>query len=348
MKNICFMNTIMGWGGGENCHYKTATNLSNRGHDVYFVVNSNSALANRLKEHPQITTIQLEFKKISYLSPIILYQLYKALLPYNIDTILFNSIRDVNTASFIAKLLGINRKIFRYGSYKKLKKKLQTYLSFKYNLTDTFANSKALQSQLFEVAFIAKDKTDYLYNYISTNRPKPDNPIFPLKLGVSARLTFEKGFTPLLKAIFQLKDIPFIAGDGPDKKKIKDLIVTHKLQDRVILECFVEDMDTFYQKVDILMHLSYADGTSNSILEAMSHSLPIIAFNQSSYPEMIEDNFNGFLIEADNIQQIAHSIKKFLNNPKLVCIMGDNSLQKAKDEFEQEHILDIFIGRYLS
>ncbi len=144
IKNICFINTITGWGSGEKWHFQTAIKLANMGYSIFFIVNKNSVLQERLSIYENIKVLPLEFQKFSYLNPLIHYKLFKH---NKIDTVFFNSIRGVNTGSSGAFFAEVNRRIFRYGSYKRLKKKLQTYISFKFFLTDVFANSKSLKEE---------------------------------------------------------------------------------------------------------------------------------------------------------------------------------------------------------
>jgi len=344
------MNTIQNWGGGESWHLKTAINLSRLDYNVFFILNRQSVLTEKLKAYPNITPIYIEFNKFSYLNPKIHYQLYKNFKQHQVETIIFNSIRDVNSASASAKLAGVKRSIFRYGSYKPLKKKLLTYLSLRFFLTDVLANSNALKEKLLQVGFIKEQKVSVLYNYVKLKEKIEKKPHTPIVFGVSARLTFEKGFKPLLKSLSLLKEKEFkllIAGTGPDKEEIESLIKQYQLQNHVELKGFIEDIEGFYQSIDVLLHFSYEDGTSNSILEAMANQLPIVAFNQSSYPEMVSHNKNGFLVEADNIEEMKESMLRFIEEPSLSKQLGNESYQKIEEEFKEHLILKTFIKRYI-
>jgi glycosyltransferase involved in cell wall biosynthesis len=344
------MNTIENWGGGENWHFKTAIYLLNRGYSIFFILNKNSVLDKKLQNYPEIQRIYIKFKKFSYLNPIIHYSLYKAFQKNKINIVIFNSIRDTNSASISAKIAGVKRRIFRYGSSKPLKKKLLTYLSLRYNLTDIFANSQALKEKLIQIKFIDDKKVDVLYNYVKIEEIPKKTAKYPITLGVSSRLVFNKGFKPMLKSIYQIKDKEFkvaIAGTGKDREKIEEIIEEYQLNNHIEMRGFIEDIGSFYKDIDILLHFSYEDGTSNSILEAMSHKLPIIAFNQSSYPEMVTNRYNGFLVQADNIKEMKEAIESFIDNPSLIEEMGEASFQIVKDKFKESKILDTFIERYI-
>ena len=50
MMKICFVNTNKAWGGGEKWHYEMAIKLSKLGHSVTVVTNTESELAQKLKD----------------------------------------------------------------------------------------------------------------------------------------------------------------------------------------------------------------------------------------------------------------------------------------------------------
>ena len=61
------------------------------------------------------------------------------------------------------------------------------------------------------------------------------------------------------------------------------------------------------------------------LLEAMQFRLPIIATRWRGIQSLVEDSYNGFLVDVKNALQIKVSILKFYNNRQLLKIYGDNS-----------------------
>lgn len=93
-----------------------------------------------------------------------------------------------------------------------------------------------------------------------------------------------------------------LAGAG----KRSDLELAHSMVDRLQLQDYVriesnipyEKKTTLYSAADIFISLSdnYQETFGITILEAMSHGLPVIASDFNGYKELVEDGRTGFLI----------------------------------------------------
>jgi len=337
--NICFMNTIQGWGGGEKWHFENAIEAMNQGYNVYFIVNEDSKLLRKLQDYPKIKCVVFSFSKRSYLNPTIMLKLYAFFKKESIKVLLFNSIRDMNTGSFPAHRAKVKKIVLRYGWDHKVKRKIHTKLSFHYFVTDIFANSNWVKQRLIESKLLEDNRVDILHNGVKFNQKylKKSVENSELILGFAGRLTFEKGVKPLLDVMEKLKGRPsklIIAGIGPDQKKIEDIIVQKALHSSVEMLGFVENMEHFYSKIDVLIHLTYADGISNTVIEAMVAKKPIIAFNVASMPEIIQDGLSGFLVELDNLDAVIEAIEKFLIEKEQIEIFAQHSFQFAKENFD--------------
>lgn len=350
--NICFMNTIQGWGGGEKWHFENAIEAMTQGYNVYFILNENSKLLDKLKLYPNIKYFALPFSKRSYLNPLLMLKLYHFFRKEEIEVLLFNSIRDMNTASFPAYKAKVNRRVLRYGWDHKVKRKIHTKLAFDYFVTDVFANSDWVKQRLVESRLIEESEIDILHNGVKLNEGSIQNFIQnnELTLGFGGRLTFEKGIEPLLEVMENLKgkEVKLIlAGTGPDKQKIQNIITQKSLDKSVKLLGFVDDMDKFYSKIDILMHLTYADGISNTVIEAMVRKKPIVAFNVASMPEIIEDGVNGFLLELNDLNAVLDVIKKFLTEREKIELLGQSSFKFAREKFDFDTNFKLLKQKYL-
>lgn len=70
---------------------------------------------------------------------------------------------------------------------------------------------------------------------------------------------------------------------------------------------------------------SLFEGWGMVIGEAIEFGLPVISFNISSAPEMIKNEYNGFIIENYNQEKYVDSMLKLANDKKLLKQMGKNS-----------------------
>jgi glycosyltransferase involved in cell wall biosynthesis len=143
-----------------------------------------------------------------------------------------------------------------------------------------------------------------------------------------------------LKAKVKMK----IIGIGRELNHIKDLISEHKLDKQVELFINPEDIYDHYAAADIFLQTSLYEGASNSILEAMSFSLPIVATRVGDNSEMVFEGQNGILTQVKDTEAISHALKRLITNERLRLSMGSRSYEIAKNKFSIEE----FSNNYLN
>ena len=86
---------------------------------------------------------------------------------------------------------------------------------------------------------------------------------------------------------------------------------------------------------------------SRSIMEAISSGRPVICSNIHGCKEMVENNFNGFLVEPRDAISLAKSIEKLAFNKRLQKKFGTNSRKLVKEKFSANIISKNFLNVYL-
>jgi glycosyltransferase involved in cell wall biosynthesis len=79
---------------------------------------------------------------------------------------------------------------------------------------------------------------------------------------------------------------------------------------------------------------SYREGTPRTVLEAMAMGRPIITTDAPGCRETVIDGDNGFLIPVKNVNALVEAMKKFIDDPSLISLMGDRSRQIAEDKYD--------------
>ena len=93
---------------------------------------------------------------------------------------------------------------------------------------------------------------------------------------------------------------------------------------------------------------SQYEGYGLSVIEAMSAGLPVVAFNNSAMPTIIQDGVTGFL--CNDVQEFANKIDLLYNNDELCKEMGKNAIEYVKTcqttkDFEEQ--VELFIDKHL-
>jgi len=182
-----------------------------------------------------------------------------------------------------------------------------------------------------------------------TTVKKEKNDINILSVG---RFVKQKDYDTLLRSIEELKNNFslryhfkfFIIGYGELEKHIRNKILERNLSDIVVIKINPLDLDKYFDRADIYISTSIFEGFSNSIMEAMAFSLPIITTDVGDNKYLVKENFNGFLIEKYNHKSAAHHLSSLINSYDLRIEMGQNSLNHLKANYSKEK----FSNKYYS
>lgn len=138
-----------------------------------------------------------------------------------------------------------------------------------------------------------------------------------------------------------------VGGDAQKQngmERLKKLVSSKNAEDKVLLEGYREDVDSYYSKSKIFAFTSSSEGFPNVIGEAMTAGLPVVAFDCVAGPsEMIKDGENGFLIPLFDYDTFEEKLSRLINNEQLRLNMGENAEQSIK-EFSVERIGDKYFN----
>ena len=159
---------------------------------------------------------------------------------------------------------------------------------------------------------------------------------FPHSLIYLGRLEEYKGIRELIVGFSQVaKKFPeaklHIYGTGP----LLDFCQKHS-NSQIIYHGFTDDPLKKIAESEIFILPSYIEGLSLSLIDATMLGKAIIATNIDGNPEVVEDQKNGLLIPAKDIDALAEAIEKLLLNPKLVKEFSHQSRLKYLHEFDYE------------
>jgi glycosyltransferase involved in cell wall biosynthesis len=173
-----------------------------------------------------------------------------------------------------------------------------------------------------------------------------------VEMVMSARFQSQKDHETLIKALIPLRNEPFhlrLLGDGTETlADIQALVNEHGLKKKVTFVGFTTEVVNYLKQADICILMSHSEGLPLSILEAMSIGLPIIASNVGGISKLIKQEYNGFLVERKDIEDLTEKIKLLMNSPTLRREMGKNSRSLYEKEFQLDKMVDKTIAVYQS
>lgn len=118
-----------------------------------------------------------------------------------------------------------------------------------------------------------------------------------------------------------------IVGRGPEEIKMRSLINRWNLNKNIILLKFVSEklLAYLYEHAAIFLFPSIYDVSPTVLLDAMNHSLPVVAYAIPSVMELINNEKNGFLVPINNIKLYEEKILFLLKNKDIQKKFGLNS-----------------------
>ncbi|QHQ60684.1 glycosyltransferase [Anaerocolumna sedimenticola] len=152
----------------------------------------------------------------------------------------------------------------------------------------------------------------------------------PIVIGYAARLEIYQKRADLLIPFINILDENkcnyqlLIAGDGTFHKKLEEYVNGRKDNSvRLLGRIERENMEEFWEKCDIFISLSEFEGSSISLLEAMSKGVVPVVTEVSGTNEFIINGENGFVYPIGNIESIGKRIIKLDNNRSALIKLGD-------------------------
>lgn len=169
-------------------------------------------------------------------------------------------------------------------------------------------------------------------------------------IGVIGRLNPEKGQRVFLKAMERIvRPYPqwkgLIIGDGRDRSMLERQCQENGLDKAVIFAGYREDMANYYQFLDLLVLPSLSEGLPNTVLEAMSFGIPVLASAVGGVPEVLKDG-NGVLVPPNDPDTLAERMIEMLRDDparKKIGLKGRSSLHPR---FSPDHRAGRIIGLY--
>lgn len=140
-----------------------------------------------------------------------------------------------------------------------------------------------------------------------------------------------------------------IAGDGPQRSALQDLVDRCGLSSTVMFVGVVKDVRQVFGAADIfVLPTVHREGLSLAVLEAMQHGLPVIASRIGGVPELVDDSVTGILVTPNDPRILAQAITTLTDDKQLRCQMGESGRKKIDRLFRVERMVEQIESLYES
>lgn len=344
MRILFFLADLDGGGAQRTC-VNLANNLSSPKIKVRFVVARSGGHATQwLSEHVDFVDLGVSRTRNA------LFRLRSELQSWRPD-ILFSTMVDANIIASLASLglkkemrvilretnshrargdiRGIRRKLigWAYRSADKvvaLSSGVAGELSFDYNLQKqkltTIGNPVDIES--IQVAAEKAKKNKVEYNSVG----------LPVVVAIG-RLTYQKGFDILIRAIAQAKQPVklIILGEGEERNNLLYLAEELNVAHLLVMPGFVRDLSPYLASANVFVLSSRWEGFGHVIVEAMAAGVPVISTNCPHGPaDIIVDGRNAIVVNNQDELGMATALDDLLLDKEKMSYLVKNAKTDIK------------------
>jgi glycosyltransferase involved in cell wall biosynthesis len=315
-------------GGMEIDAIKLAKKLSNN-IDITVIAQEDKFIANQKNDYVGYNGITLETIKFSSsFSFSIIFTVRSIVQKKNIKNVIFFGASELKSLYFSFLGLDINL-IIRHGTTKSRPKKDWFHRVIYSKVNYHISLCRHLQNNVeYIIPFGKNTKSRIIYPSLELDIPKKicNDKLTLLHIG---RVAHGKGQIDAIKACeILLKhniDFHFYLVGAIDEKYKNDFFTFFnncKYKEKIELTGFTSDVQTYINKSDIFIFPSYGEGFGNAFLEAVSHNLIAISYDNTSFPELKKLGLYFHIVKNRDLKKLEETL--------LECVLNiDNEKRKS-------------------
>lgn len=177
-------------------------------------------------------------------------------------------------------------------------------------------------------------------------------PLNTFLVGSVGRLVPIKGHAALLDAaelvIQRGVDLSVVlVGDGSELERLRlKAAASPHLSARVYFLGASRNVAEALQAMDAFVLPSISEGMSNTLLEAMSAGLPVVATRVGGNSELVADQITGLLVSVGNVLELAGQLENLALHPQLRKNLGASARARILADYRLDRMLDRYRNLY--
>ena len=186
---------------------------------------------------------------------------------------------------------------------------------------------------------ISENKIEAIHNFVDVKEYDVERTDAGYALYIG-RLSKEKGILNLINAFKNTKaGILYIAGEGPEKENIENIIKKNNLQERIKLLGFLskEKVKEYVSNCRFVVVPSvWYENCPYSVMETLAIGKPVIGANIAGIPELVNDEINGLLYKYDDVSELKEKMEILFNDESLAEKYGNAAKKIANELYAKE------------
>lgn len=159
-------------------------------------------------------------------------------------------------------------------------------------------------------------------------------------VGTVARITYDKDLPTFYRVAQEVAarvpKVTFVIvgdGNGDELEKAREEIAVRGLDSLIRFTGHRNDLAEIYSSFDVFLMTSLTEGLPNTLLEAMSMSVPSVSTAVGGVPELLKAGTCGFLAPVGDAEVLAGHVITLLKDPLLRESCGAASRRRVEDHF---------------
>jgi glycogen(starch) synthase len=171
-------------------------------------------------------------------------------------------------------------------------------------------------------------------------------------ISAAGRLVRQKGFEVLVRSYGQNTATGLdllIAGEGPERQRLAKLVADLNLNDRVHLLGRLDHkaLAELHAGAEFFVLPSIADeGLPLVCVEALASGLPVVATRSGGVEELVEDEFNGLLVDKGDEEGLSAAVRRISSDTELRNSMSRNARTRA-EALDWDHIAGEYLDAFV-
>jgi sugar transferase (PEP-CTERM/EpsH1 system associated) len=139
-----------------------------------------------------------------------------------------------------------------------------------------------------------------------------------------------------------------IVGEGGERARIDAILAEGGVRDLAWLAGERHDIPAILRGLDLFVLPSFGEGVSNTILEAMSSGLPVVATRVGANHELVEDGVTGRVVVATDPVALAAAVASYADDPAQARQHGMAGRRRVEAQFGLDRMIDRYHRLYLA
>ena len=229
-------------------------------------------------------------------------------------------------------------------------------LAVSYQLRDLHARRTGFAAHRIEVIHNGVDGTRFFSDAAVRSRMRTELGISADEfcIGCVGNLLPVKDYMTALKATERLAGTLkrwrlVIAGEGSERSKLEAFVNEHpQWKAHVTLLGSSDRIRELLNAMDVYVLPSLSEGISNSLLEAMSTGLPVIASATGGNPEVVVDGESGLLFPVGDFAKLAEQLIFLERHPEIREQLARRAVCRVREEFSIDSMVRNYARLYES